>query len=187
MHTLSSTLGVVSLAILMSAVPGNGHTDMVAQSGTRQTAQTSETAARTSVRPESFHQLVQAKLPAVVSVLSTQLAPAATTGSDTETSGIPPEVQQFLERYLGERFSQRGPRERGPQGRRGQALGSGFIIDPAGYVVTNNHVVENASDVRVILQSGTELPAKIVGRDPRTDIALLKVTSDQPLPALLWG
>jgi len=68
-----------------------------------------------------------------------------------------------------------------------QALGSGFLIDKAGYVVTNNHVIDGASKVVVVLQGGEELPASLVGADPKTDLALLKVESDKPLPALSFG
>ncbi len=67
------------------------------------------------------------------------------------------------------------------------ALGSGFIIDPSGYVVTNNHVVENADKVTVIFQDDSRHPAKIVGRDAKTDLALLKIDAPKPLPYLTWG
>lgn len=63
-----------------------------------------------------------------------------------------------------------------------RAEGSGFLIDPAGYVVTNHHVIEGAVEVRVRLSDGRELPAEVVGTDPRTDIGLLLVESADPLP-----
>jgi serine protease Do len=68
-----------------------------------------------------------------------------------------------------------------------QARGSGFIIDANGTVVTNNHVVENAKSVSVTLDDGTELKAKVIGRDPRTDLAVLKVSSSKPLPYIELG
>jgi serine protease Do len=68
-----------------------------------------------------------------------------------------------------------------------KALGSGFIIDPEGYVVTNNHVVEAAKEIKLVLADGRELKAKRVGTDPATDLALLKVDSKEPLPSLHWG
>ncbi len=68
-----------------------------------------------------------------------------------------------------------------------RALGSGFVVDPAGYVVTNNHVVQDASEVRVTLDDGRNLEARIVGRDPRTDLALLKVEAGSALPFLNLG
>jgi serine protease Do len=69
----------------------------------------------------------------------------------------------------------------------GIALGSGFIIDPSGYVVTNNHVVAQADKVTVIFQDGSKHPAKIIGRDQKTDLALLKIDAPQPLPYVSWG
>lgn len=70
---------------------------------------------------------------------------------------------------------------------RGTALGSGFVIDPSGYVVTNNHVVEDAETITVVLHDQREMKAKLVGRDTRTDLALLKVEADGALPYVQWG
>jgi serine protease Do len=81
-----------------------------------------------------------------------------------------------------------GPRGREPHG--GQQIhgaGSGFIIDQAGYIVTNNHVVKDADEISVTLNDGTVLPAKVVGTDPETDLALIKVKADKPLAAVEWG
>jgi len=74
-----------------------------------------------------------------------------------------------------------------PPPQRQSGLGTGFIIDPAGYIVTNNHVVDGAEKIKVVLQDQRELDAKVVGRDPQTDLALLKVQSDKPLPAVTLG
>ena len=73
------------------------------------------------------------------------------------------------------------------QPRRATSLGSGFIIDPAGYIVTNNHVIADADEITVILHDDTNLKAELVGRDTKTDIALLKVKTDKPLIAANWG
>jgi serine protease Do len=67
------------------------------------------------------------------------------------------------------------------------ALGSGFIIDPSGYVVTDDHVVEDAEKVTIVIQDAAEYPARIVGRDPLTDIALLKIDAAGPLSYVRWG
>ena len=99
--------------------------------------------------------------------------------------------EQFFKDFLnrnrrpgpGRRWRRRHP----PAARRAQSLGSGFIVDPAGYVVTNNHVIEGADEVSVTLQDNTTLKAEIVGRDESGDIALLKVKSDKPLPTVDFG
>jgi serine protease Do len=67
------------------------------------------------------------------------------------------------------------------------ALGSGFFIDADGYIVTNNHVIEDANDIEVVLADGSRLDAELVGRDPKTDLALIKVAGDRPFPALHFG
>jgi serine protease Do len=67
------------------------------------------------------------------------------------------------------------------------ALGSGFIIDPAGYIVTNNHVIDDASDIQVTMSDGSTVAAHVVGRDSKSDIALLKIPATRPLPYLAFG
>ena len=67
------------------------------------------------------------------------------------------------------------------------ALGSGFIIDPSGYIVTNNHVIDGADEITVILQDDTNFTATVVGRDKKTDLAVLKVDAKKPLPSVNWG
>ena len=67
------------------------------------------------------------------------------------------------------------------------ALGSGFIVDAQGHIVTNNHVVKDATDIQVTLADGRKLPAKVIGVDPKTDLAVLQVKSSTPLPHLALG
>jgi serine protease Do len=74
-----------------------------------------------------------------------------------------------------------------PETRVIEAFGSGFIIDPSGYIATNKHVIANATDITVTLQDGTALPAKLVGAASHIDVALLKVEPKKPLPAAKWG
>jgi serine protease Do len=116
-----------------------------------------------------FADLAERVLPAVVNIAVL---------SEQTTSQIPPELRGTpFERYFRER--------RGRQ--QVQGAGSGFVIDPAGFVVTNNHVVGNASRVVVSLQDGTELPARVVGTDELTDLALLRVEPKEQMPSVPWG
>lgn len=77
--------------------------------------------------------------------------------------------------------------EGGERELRRQSLGSGFIVDSNGYILTNNHVIENAEDITVTLWDESEYKAKVKGRDPKTDIALIKVEADKPLPSVTFG
>lgn len=139
--------------------------------------------------PDGFADLVVKVKPAVVNISTTQK-----TEGPSIARGVPqmpdlPEdspFREFLERFFNNRGLPGSPGSQAPE-RKVNALGSGFIIDPAGYVVTNNHVIEKATDIKVTLTDGTELKAKLVGRDPKTDLALVKVEPSKPLPYLTWG
>ena len=120
--------------------------------------------------PNSFAPLVRRVQPAVVSIRVTE-----TVAAEDPLAGLPPEVQQLFRQKFRARKQQM------------QGAGSGFIIDSSGYIVTNNHVVGNADRIVVALSDGTELPAKIVGTDDLTDVALIKVVSPAPLPFVTWG
>jgi len=141
--------------------------------------------------PDSFADLAQKLLPAVVNVSSSQVIASRGPGVGPEMPIFPPgsPFEQFFKDFLNRnRPGQRGGNNDQPQPeRRAQSLGSGFIIDPAGYIVTNNHVIEGADEVSVTLQDNTTLKAKIVGRDESGDLALLKVNSDKPLPTVPFG
>ena len=91
-----------------------------------------------------------------------------------------------LRREFAQRFGQRGFRQDSPQPKP-QGVGTGFIIDPAGLIVTNHHVAGKADSITVTLSDGRKLPAKLMGGDEKTDIALLKVESDKPLPYVSFG
>ena len=142
----------------------------------------------------SFAPIVEEVMPAVVNVSAVQRMSktaadatepqSSTTGNPIALRGIPPSVlDELLRRFLDAR------------GRDGSstpkvanvALGSGFIIDPSGYVVTDDHVVEDAEKVTIVIQDAAEYPARIVGRDPLTDIALLKIDAAGPLSYVRWG
>lgn len=127
-------------------------------------------AAWARVGPDSFAPLVKRVLPAVVNIGVTE-----TVAGNDPLDGLPVEIQ----RELRDRFR----RSR----RQIQGAGSGFIIDPSGVIVSNNHVVGAADRIMVSLADGTELPAKLIGTDDLTDIAVIKVNASHPLPYVSWG
>ena len=130
--------------------------------------------------PESFANLADTLLPSVVNISTTQKI------QSDESTTLPPYFNIPQESPLRDFFEHFSPKRKNPK-RPITSLGSGFIIDKSGIIVTNNHVIEGADEITVILQDDTELPAKLIGSDPRTDIAVLKVDSDEPLPAAPFG
>jgi serine protease Do len=133
--------------------------------------------------PESFAELVDKLMPTVVNITTTQNVPQQ--GPRLRDMPQLPPGSPFEELFK-EFFDKRGGEE---QKRRGTSLGSGFIIDGDGYIVTNNHVIQGAEDITVILRDDTQLKAKLIGSDSRIDVALLKVEppNKKPLPAIKWG
>ena len=133
--------------------------------------------------PETFADLADKFSPAVVNISTTSYR-----GRESDERAGPrqaPRDDSFREFF--ERRRDPGRRNSRPRGRRQTSLGSGFIIDKAGYIVTNNHVIESADEISVTLADDTILDAIVVGRDEKVDIALLKVEAKKPLPALSWG
>jgi serine protease Do len=140
--------------------------------------------------PESFADLADKVSPSVVNI---------TTSTTVATPAIPfpnlPEGSPFEDFFRdfglpGPDSSPDGGPTPGPQpgpSQRSQALGSGFVISEDGYIVTNNHVIEGADEIEIEFFSRARLPATVVGTDPNTDIALLKVQSDTPLPYVSFG
>jgi serine protease Do len=146
--------------------------------------------------PESFADLAAKLLPAVVNVSSSQTITAKSApGAGPDAPLFPPgsPFEQFFKDFLNRNRPGQGGGGRGGDSdaprpeRKAQSLGSGFIIDPSGYVVTNNHVIEGADEVSITLQDNTTLKAEVVGRDESGDLALLKVKSDKPLPTVEFG
>ena len=127
---------------------------------------------------ESFANLAEQISPAVVNITT-----STTVAGRTGPQGIVPEGSPFEDFFRD--FQDRNGQ--GDRPRRSSALGSGFVISEDGYIVTNNHVIEGADEVLIEFFEGFELPATIVGTDPNTDIALLKVESDTPLNFVTFG
>jgi serine protease Do len=130
--------------------------------------------------PRSFADLADRVLPAVVNISATKK------GAEQPRSALPqlPEDSPFgdmLRRFWDQQQQNRTQRQ--PS----RALGSGFVIDPTGYIATNNHVISGADDITVTLHDGRELKAKVVGADRTTDLALLKVEGASDLPAVRFG
>ncbi|MHA3976977.1 Do family serine endopeptidase [Halovulum sp. GXIMD14794] len=138
--------------------------------------------AQAPVAMQSFAPLVEAAKPAVVAVVSEIEATPQANGIQG-FGNMPPEMEEFMRRFFPE---ERMPRPDAP-GRAQQGLGSGFIISEDGVIVTNNHVVDGASKVSVVLDDGTEYEAEVVGTDDRIDIAVLKIEPEGDLPTVDWG
>lgn len=127
------------------------------------------------VAPASFAPLVKQVLPAVVNIAVTE----EVSGNEA-LSQLPPELRNSP---LGRQFSDRfGNRREQVQG-----AGSGFVVDPSGIIVTNGHVVGHASKIVVSLEDGTQLPARVIGTDDLTDIAVIKVDPPHRLPFVSFG
>jgi serine protease Do len=127
---------------------------------------------------ESFADLAEQISPSVVNITT-----STTVAGRTGPQGIVPEGSPFEDFFR--EFQDRGGQ--GDRPRRSSALGSGFVISEDGYIVTNNHVIEGADEVLIEFFEGFELPATVVGTDPNTDIALLKVESETPLKFVSFG
>jgi len=142
---------------------------------------------------QSFAPLVKRVLPAVINISVTDKNAVSARSNQMPESFRGAPFEDFLKRFFDEHGSGRfgpGPFSEGPgdeQGMKRIALGSGFIIDPSGIIVTNNHVIGEAAKAEIILQDNSKYPAKIIGRDPRTDIAVLKIKADKPLPYVTFG
>ncbi|RMF75497.1 MAG: DegQ family serine endoprotease [Alphaproteobacteria bacterium] len=136
--------------------------------------------------PGSFADLVEKLSPAVVNISTTQRV------KRPRFRGLPPGSP--FEEFFDEFFNRRRPHRNQDQDdedeeptQRLYSLGSGFIIDPDGYIVTNNHVVQGAETITVRMKDGEEYEAKLVGRDAEVDIALLKIDAGRKLPYVEWG
>ena len=176
------------LALLLALSPALAQQAATADGETQPLTAPDSAARRQSAMPESFADLVEQVSPAVVNITTS----ATVSGP---LAGLPqlPEGSPFSDLFRDFGFpGMPGPNS--PFGRRmpqpeqrSNALGSGFVVSESGLIVTNNHVIDGADEIEVEFYSGKTLPAKVIGKDDKTDIAVLKVESDEPLPFVKFG
>lgn len=134
---------------------------------------------------EVFAQLAARLVGVVVNISTTQAPPAPAKGApETQARSPGSPLDEFFRDFFGENGAPGGPNGPAPHA---ASLGSGFIIDPSGLIVTNNHVIANAEQIAVTLSDDSTLQAQVIGRDAVSDLALLKVAAKAPLPAASWG
>jgi serine protease Do len=126
--------------------------------------------------PESFAALAKKASPSVVNISTVKLVKGR--GQMPMPFGPNDPFRDFFERFFNDQM---------PKNFKQQSLGSGFIIDKEGFILTNNHVVEKSDEIKVRLSDEREFAAKIIGRDPKTDLALIKIDTDQPLVPMPLG
>ena len=136
--------------------------------------------------PESFADLVENLTPTVVNISTTQTVE----GRERPSGEVP--IPQFppgspFEEFFKDFFERQRPGNNQPQRRRQTSLGSGFVIDSSGIIVTNNHVIAEADEITVTLSDDSKHPAEVIGRDKKTDLAVLRIKTDKPLVAAKWG
>jgi serine protease Do len=138
------------------------------------------TPAFAQARPTNLADLVDEVSDAVVNISATQTIDDKDNATPDLPKGTPFDemFEEFFRRHGG------APR---PRSRQAQSLGSGFVIDPSGVVITNNHVIGDANDIVIIFNDGRKLKAKVIGKDSKVDVAVLKVESDKPLKTVKFG
>jgi serine protease Do len=130
--------------------------------------------------PESFAPLVEQVADAVVNISASQTVEASRT---VPMPNVPPGLDEFFNDF----FNRRGEGKEAPRQRKSNSLGSGFVIDASGIVVTNNHVIADANEITVNFNDGTKLKAELIGRDTKIDLAVLRVKPEKPLVAVKFG
>lgn len=135
--------------------------------------------------PATFADVVEPLIPAVVNISTTQKVKTPAMQFEGLPPGLEndPQLAPFRELFRG--FG--APVQRGARTQKVTSLGSGFVIDADGYIVTNNHVVGDATDITVTFHDNSKLKAKLIGKDPKTDLALLKVESPKKLAYVPFG
>ncbi|MBA7542890.1 Periplasmic serine endoprotease DegP [subsurface metagenome] len=137
---------------------------------------TAQTGPALSGAPGSFSHLAKKASPSVVNISTVKVIKG---GRQVPLPFGPNDpFREFFERYFG---------DQAPRDFKQRSLGTGFIIDKEGFILTNNHVVEQTDEIKVTLNDKREFDAKIIGRDPKTDLALIRIESDHPLTPLPLG
>ena len=130
--------------------------------------------------PASVADLAEGLLDAVVNISTSQSVGGEGAGPQTPQTPDGSPFEEFFDEFFDGDGSQGGSQKV-------NSLGSGFVIDPSGFVVTNNHVIEDADDIEVVFPDGRKLKATLVGTDPKTDLSVLKVDPPAPLKAVRFG
>lgn len=178
---LTLSVSAVALAVTSNAAPPAGNAKPPVNAGAIPPV--------ASAMPGSFADLVEKLSPAVVNISTTQKVK----GGGIQMFGMPfdqlpddPQLAPFRDFF--ERFGQQqGENGMAAPEREVTSLGSGFIIDPAGFIITNHHVIDDAEEISVTLIDNTKYTAKIIGRDKKTDLALIKIEPKKPLPYVPLG
>ncbi|HWV53603.1 Do family serine endopeptidase [Pseudorhodoplanes sp.] len=148
--------------------------------------------------PENIADVAETVIDAVVNIstsqrVEAQARPGTPRQQDRQGPQSQPQVppgspfEDFFKDFFENRRGPGGQQGESRPQRRASSLGSGFVIDPTGLVVTNNHVIAEAEEINVVFNDGSRLKAEVVGRDPKTDIALLKINPEKPLKAVKFG
>ncbi len=135
--------------------------------------------------PENIADVAEQVIDAVVNISTSQRVDAKLGNMPDLPPGSP--MEEFFEEFFKNRRGQGGQGDADRTPRRINSLGSGFIIDTSGVVVTNNHVIADADEINVILNDGTKLPAELIGKDAKSDLAVLRIHPDKPLKAVNFG
>ncbi|MGH7205368.1 MAG: DegQ family serine endoprotease [Nitrospiraceae bacterium] len=176
---LHHKLGIIVGLAILAAVAGGGESIMTshASGSTSPTVASPAISAQQGAVP-SFTEVAKAVTPAVVNITTSM------GDRGHEARGPRDRMRERMEEFFGSPWGPRGPME--PREHRGGGMGSGVIVSPDGYIITNNHVIDGARELTVTLPDKREFKGKVIGTDPKTDLALIKVEA-QGLPSVTWG